>query len=57
MGTYIAALTIFARIYDRSPIGVQSVARVAGLDMPWSEVTVRLLQEAAASAVTREGHP
>jgi hypothetical protein len=57
MGTYAAALTIFARLYDRSPVGVQTVARVSGVNMPWPEETVRLLQEAAASAVTREGHP
>jgi hypothetical protein len=57
MGTYVAALTIFARLYDHSPIGVQAVARVGGVNMPWPEETVRLLQDAAASAVTREGHP
>lgn len=54
MGTYLAALVLFERLYDRSPVGVQSQARVDGSLMNWPPATVQLLQEAAATALARE---
>jgi hypothetical protein len=50
MGTYLAALVIFQRVYGRSPVGIQDVARVGGTAQSWSASLVRLLQEAAAAA-------
>jgi hypothetical protein len=50
MGTYLAALTIFERVYDHTPIGVQAAAVVDGQVQSWPAATVMLLQEAAASA-------
>ena len=57
MGTYLAALVVFQRLYNRSPVGVQEVARVAGVAMPWPAMAVRALQEAAARANAAEGRP
>lgn len=54
MGTYLAALVVFERLYDRSPVGVQSQARVGGATMNWPPATVQLLQSAAATALARE---
>ena len=54
MGTYLAALTIFERLYDYSPIGVQQAAMVDGRVQSWPASTVRLLQEAAAAANAAE---
>ena len=54
MGTYLAALVLFERLYERSPVGVQTQARVDGSVMNWSPATVQLLQEAAATALSRE---
>lgn len=54
MGTYLAALVLFERIYDRSPVGVQQPAVVNGRVQPWPPATVRLLQEAAAAANAAE---
>lgn len=50
MGTYLAALVVFERLYGRSPVGVQQTAVVDGRAQIWPLATVRLLQEAAADA-------
>ena len=54
MGTYLAALTIFQRIYGRSPEGVQATAVVNGRAQPWPLALVQLLQTAAADANAAE---
>lgn len=54
MGTYLAALTVFQRIYSHSPIGVQTSAVVDGRLQNWPAAIVRLLQEAAAAANAAE---
>jgi hypothetical protein len=54
MGTYLAALTVFQRLYSHTPVGVQANAVVDGRLMPWSVELVRLLQEAAAGANAAE---
>lgn len=54
MGTYLAALTVFERIYGRTPIGVQQAAVVDGRIQLWPAAIVQLLQEAAADANAAE---
>lgn len=54
MGTYLAALTIFERLYGRTAIGVQQSAVVDGRTQSWPVATVLLLQEAAAAANAAE---
>jgi hypothetical protein len=54
MGTYLAALTVFQRIYNHSPAGIQEVAVVNGRLMAWPAPIVRLLQDAAAAANAAE---
>lgn len=54
MGTYLAALVVFQRIYDRSPLGVQTTAVVDGRAQTWPVAQVRLLQGAAAAANAAE---
>ena len=54
MGTYLAALVVFERIYGRSPVGVQATAVVDGRAQNWPVAIVRLLQEAAAAANAAE---
>lgn len=54
MGTYLAALTVFQRLYSHSPVGVQPQAVVDGRLMAWPDSVVRLLQEAAAAANAAE---
>jgi hypothetical protein len=54
MGTYLAALVIYQRIYGRSPVGVETTAHVAGKAQTWSASVVQLLQEAAAEANAAE---
>jgi hypothetical protein len=54
MGTYLAALTLFQRIYNHTPVGVQQPAVVDGRVQTWSPAIVSLLQEAAASAIAAE---
>lgn len=54
MGTYLAALTVFQRIYDHSPVGIQTSAVVDGRVQTWTVGTVRLLQDAAAAANAAE---
>jgi hypothetical protein len=54
MGTYLAALTIFERIYGRTPVGVQQAAVVDGRIQLWPAAVVQLLQEAAADANATE---
>jgi len=54
MGTYLAALVVFQRIYARSPVDVQQSAVVNGQVQLWPTATVRLLQEAAAAANAAE---
>jgi hypothetical protein len=58
MGSYLAALVIFQRIYGQSPEGVQAPAIVNGQVQPWPLSQVVLLQEAAAAANAAEaGRP
>ena len=54
MGTYLAALTVFERVYAHTPVGVQEVAVVDGRIQTWPAPIVRLLQEAAAAANATE---
>ena len=54
MGTYLAAMTVFERIYDHTAIGVQTSAVVDGRVQSWPLPTVRLLQQAAAAANAAE---
>jgi hypothetical protein len=54
MGTYLAALTVFERIYGHTPVGVQEAAVVNGRIQTWPPAIVRLLQEAAAAANASE---
>jgi hypothetical protein len=54
MGTYLAALTVFERLYNHTGVGVQQSAVVDGRVQPWPVATVRLLQEAAAAANAAE---
>jgi hypothetical protein len=54
MGTYLAALVIFERVYGRTPVGVQESGVVDGRPQTWPVATVRLLQEAAAAANAAE---
>ena len=54
MGSYLAALVIFQRVYSRSPVGVQALAIVNGRVQPWPLSQVTLLQEAAAAANAAE---
>ena len=54
MGSYLAALVIFQRIYGRSPIGVQLPAIVNGRVQSWPNGQVQLLQQAAADANAAE---
>ena len=54
MGTYLAALTIFERVYNHTPVGVQESAVVDGRVQSWPTATVLLLQEAAADANAAE---
>ena len=54
MGTYLAALTIFERLYGQDAIGVQQSAVVDGRVQLWPADVVRLLQEAAAAANAAE---
>lgn len=54
MGSYLAALVIFQRIYGQSPVGVQAPAIVNGQVQPWPLAQVTLLQEAAAAANAAE---
>ena len=54
MGSYLAALVIFQRIYNVSPVGVQEAAIVNGRVQSWPPAQVRLLQEAAAAANAAE---
>lgn len=50
MGTYLAALVVFERLYERTSVGVQSAAVVNHQVQPWSQSLVRLLQESATAA-------
>ena len=54
MGTYLAALTLFERLYGRSPVGIQQTAFVDGRSQPWTPGVVLMLQEAAATANAAE---
>jgi hypothetical protein len=54
MGTYLAALVIFQRIYARSPVGVQVTAIVDGRAQSWPLAVVQLLQTTAAAANAAE---
>lgn len=54
MGTYLAALVVFERIYGRTPVGVQQTAAVGGRAQVWPIALVRLLQDAAAAANAAE---
>ena len=54
MGTYLAAMAVFQRIYGRTPVGIQTTAVVDGMAQPWPASIVQLLQTAAASANAAE---
>lgn len=54
MGTYLAALVVFQRVYDRSPVGIQQAAVVNGRVQGWPPAIVRLLQESAEAANAAE---
>jgi len=54
MGTYLASLVVFERLYAHTPVGVQAQAVVDGNAQPWTPPVVRLLQEAAAAANAAE---
>jgi hypothetical protein len=54
MGTYLAALVVFERVYARSPEGVQATAVVGGRAQFWPVSQVQLLQSAAAAAIDAE---
>ena len=54
MGSYLAALVVFQRVYGRSPIGVQLPAIVNGRVQSWPNGQVQLLQQAAADANAAE---
>ena len=54
MGSYLAALVIFQRIYNSTPVGVQEAAIVNGQMQPWPPAQVLLLQQAAAAANAAE---
>jgi hypothetical protein len=54
MGTYLAALVVLQRIYNRSPVNVQQQAIVNGSAQPWPLAIVQLLQQAAAAANAAE---
>lgn len=54
MGSYLASLVIFQRIYGRSPVDVQTPAVVNGQSQSWPPPQVRLLQQAAAAANAAE---
>lgn len=54
MGSYLAALVVFQRIYGRSPVGVQLPAIVNGRVQSWPITQVELLQQAAADANAAE---
>jgi hypothetical protein len=54
MGTYLAAMVVFERIYGRTAQGIQAQAIVAGRAQPWPLTLVQLLQTAAADANAAE---
>ncbi|MFN8583553.1 MAG: hypothetical protein U0163_21570 [Gemmatimonadaceae bacterium] len=57
MGTYLAALTIFQRLYGRSPVELTGPAVVNGIRWTWPDSVLRALRESAAAANAAEGHP
>jgi hypothetical protein len=57
MGTYLAALVIFERLYARNSDGLPPQARVDGAAQNWTADVIQLLRTAADSAVARQGHP
>jgi hypothetical protein len=54
MGSYLAALVIFQRVYNRSPVGIQWPAVVNGETQLWPAAQVQLLEQAAADANAAE---
>jgi hypothetical protein len=57
-GTYLAGSVMYAEFYGRSPLGLPArltLASGAAVDLPPGDA--RLLQEAAADAVEKFGHP
>lgn len=57
MGTYLSALVIYQRLYNRPLTGLGTIAKVGGTTMLWDTDLVQLLKDAAAAANTKEGHP
>lgn len=57
MGTYLAAMVIFQRLYGVSPVELTAQAVVNGVRYNWSETVLRLLRESAAAANAAEGRP
>ena len=53
-GSYLAALVMYARIFDREPVGLPSAVRTrAGVTMRVDPSVARILQDAAASVTVR----
>lgn len=57
MGTYLAALVIFQRLYGVSPLELTASAVVGGVRYSWPESVLRVLRESAAAANAAEGRP
>jgi hypothetical protein len=57
MGTYLAALVIFQRLYGVSPVELTVPGVVSGIRFDWSGDVLRLLRESAAAANAAEGRP
>ncbi|MEP7344910.1 MAG: SGNH/GDSL hydrolase family protein [Gemmatimonadaceae bacterium] len=57
MGTYLAAMVIFQRLYGTSPMELTGPGVVNGVRFDWSEDLLRLLRESAAAANAAEGQP
>ena len=55
-GSYLAALVMYARIFDRTPVGLPSAVRThSGITMRVDPNIARILQDAAASVTLRAG--
>ena len=52
-GSYLAALSIFGMLFDRSPVGLPTRINVRGAQVPPAQAT--LLQQAAAEANEQYG--
>jgi hypothetical protein len=57
LGTYLAALVIYQRLFGRSVVNIQAKARVAGVTQSWSSAILHILQNAAEHANLTDGKP